>query len=47
MARSRSAQSNNDQYYLQQRHDDVMMRIRELEQINEEFETKNGKITIL
>jgi hypothetical protein len=42
MARSRSAQSNNDQYYLQQRHDEVMMRIRELEQINEDLNAETS-----
>jgi hypothetical protein len=52
MARSRSAQSidlRNDNYYQQERYDEMMSRMRELERINEELEfetTKNLNIIV-
>ena len=46
MARSRSAQSidlHNDNYYQQERYNEMMMRMRELERINEELEFESSK----
>ena len=41
MARSRSMELHNDMYYQQERYNEIMMRMRELEQINEELSTNH------